>query len=271
DWTDRPAPHGLEKLATLVAAARADSTPTLLLDAGDALFGSPLVSTWRAGERRSPEPVVAAMNALGYDALAVGNHEFDGGRAALDSAVASARFAFLAANVVDARTGQPAFGTAIVREWNGVRIGVLGLTTPAIPMLMDSSRYAGLLFLDPLEVARREIAALGRVELVFTRSSSLAEWKLARRNASVATVSDSVATDPRMHALVAPYAATTRASLDQVLAQASEPLSAPYGRLGDNPLWRIIHRCQLDFSGADVSLASMFDPTQVIGPGPVRR
>ena len=59
------------------------------------------------------------------------------------------------------------------------------------------------------------------MELVFTRSSSLAEWKLARRTASVATVSDSVATDPRMHALVAPYAATTRASLEVAISVGS--------------------------------------------------
>src|SRR5215813_14253454 len=137
DWNDRPAPRGLEKVATLIAAARADGTPTLLLDAGDALFGSPLVRTWREGPRRDPEPVVAAMNALGYDALAVGNHEFDFGRGALDSTIAQAKFAFLAANVVDARTGQPAFQASIVKELAGVRIGVLGLTTPAIPMLMD--------------------------------------------------------------------------------------------------------------------------------------
>src|SRR5262249_39045134 len=63
DWTDKPAPRGLERIATLVKAARADTSEdsggTLLLDAGDALFGSPLVRTWREGPRRDPEPVIA--------------------------------------------------------------------------------------------------------------------------------------------------------------------------------------------------------------------
>ena len=354
DWSDKPAARGLEKLGTMVAAVRAEGHPTLLLDAGDALFGSALVRTWRAGARRDPEPVIAAMNLLGYDAMAVGNHEFDGGRAVLDSAVAEAHFKFLAANVVEAATGRQAFGTTLVREVDGARIGIIGLTTPAIPMLMDTSLCRGLKFLDPLAVARTEVArlrgaehcqvvialvhmglerdplarggdartrpgevqnenlgyrlayevqgldavilghthqvlssvpigttivtqagkngeALGRIDLHFARSSSLAEWQLASRTASVTVVNDSVTSEPALHSLVAPYAAATREALDQVLGQATAGLSAPYGRLGDNPLWRLIHRCQLDLTGADVSLAAMFDPSQTLAAGPIRR
>jgi 2',3'-cyclic-nucleotide 2'-phosphodiesterase/3'-nucleotidase len=354
DWADKPAPRGLEKLAQLVNAARADSTPTLLLDAGDALFGSPLVAVWREGPRRDPEPVIAAMNALRYDATTVGNHEFDAGRATLDSAVARAKFPFLAANVVDATTGNPVYGTSIVREFNGVRVGVLGLTTPAIPALMDSSLYSGLRFLDPSEVARREIPrlrgaercdvviallhsglerdpsaragdarprtaevpnenvgyrlaydvpgldvvilghthqvipsvrigntlvtqagrngeALGDVEIAFTRTPNGSGWKLTGITANVTPVTDTLASDPAMHALVTPYEDATRTSLDQIVAEASAPLAAPYGRLGDNPLWQLIHRCQLETSNADVSLSALFDPAQVIAAGPVRR
>ncbi|HXS83099.1 MAG TPA: 5'-nucleotidase C-terminal domain-containing protein [Methylomirabilota bacterium] len=354
DFADKPAARGLEKVAALVNAARADSLPTLLLDAGDALYGSPLVATWREGPRRDPEPVIAAMNALRYDAMAIGNHEFDAGRPTLDSAVARAKFAFIAANVVDARTGNPAYGSSIVREFAGARIGVLGLTTPAIPALMDSSAYSGLRFLDPVEVARREVQrlrgaercdvvvavvhsglerdpgarggeakprlaevpnenlgyrlayevqgldvvilghthqvvqsvkiggalvtqagrngeALGDVRIAFTRASGLAPWKLAGVTASVTAVTDTVASDPALHALVAPYAEATRATLDQIVAEARDPLSAPLGRFGDSPLWQLIHRCQLEYSSADVSLAALFDPTQTIPAGPVRR
>jgi len=354
DWSDRPAAKGLERIATLVARARAEGSPVLLVDAGDALHGSPLERVWREGSRSAPEPVVAAMNALGYDAMAIGNHEFDAGRGSLDSAAARARFPFLGANVVDARTGKPAFGTSVVREVQGVRIGIIGLTTPAVPQLMDSSLYSGLRFLDPLIVARSEIArlrgaercqavialvhsglerdpsaragdgrarvgdtpnenlgyrlayevtgldvvilghthqvvssvtvggalvtqagkggeALGRVELTFKRTSTLADWKLEARTASVTAISDTVPSDPAMRDFVAPYAAATREALDQVVARAAGPLSAPYGRLGDNPLWRMIQRCQLEETGADVSLAALFDPAQVIAAGPVRR
>src|SRR5207245_466610 len=57
----------------------------------------------------------------------------------------------------------------------------------------------------------------------------------------------------------------------RVVGEAAGTFSAPYGRLGDNPLWRLIQRCQLELTGADVSLAAMFDPTQTIFPGPIRR
>jgi len=164
DATDRPAARGLERLATLIDRARGDSVPTLLLDAGDALSGSPLVRVWREHPDGRPEPVTAAMNALGYDALALGNHEFDAGRAGLDAAAALAHFPFLGANVVDARTGRPAWGATLVREVAGVRIGIVGLSTPAVPQLLDSSLVAGLAFLDPLEVARREVARLRGAE-----------------------------------------------------------------------------------------------------------
>ncbi len=354
DMRDAAAPRGLEKLATMIHAARADSTPTLLLDAGDALSGSALVRAWNESVRTLPEPVVDAMNALGYDAMAVGNHEFDGGRVALDSTRAHARFPFLAANVIDRRTGRPAFGTSIVREIAGARIGIVGLTTPAVPMLMDSTLYSGLVFLDPIETAQREVArlrgaercqavivlfhsglerdpaakggeakprigevpnenlgyrlayevqgidvlvlghthvvvpsvtigktlvtqagkngeALGRVELRFTRATAMQEWTLSMTDARVASVTDSVATDAAMHTRIAPYATAARELLDEVVGHTETALAAPYGRFGDNPLLQLIHRVQLDATGAEVSLAAMFDPTQSIPTGPITR
>ena len=354
DWNDRAAAKGLERIATLVARARADSGGVVLVDAGDALHGSPLARVWHEGPRTGPEPVVAAMNALGYDAMAIGNHEFDAGRGSLDSAAARARFPFLAANAVNAKTGKPAFGSTVVREVNGVRIGILGLTTAAMCQLVDSAHVANLRFLDPLEVARSEVArlrgperchavialfhsglerdpaarggegrarvgdipnenlgyrlayevpgldvvilghthqvvqgasiggalvtqagkygeALGRVDLMFKRTSTLADWKLDARTSSVLAISDTIPSEPAMRELVAPYAAATRAALDEVVAQADSRIAAPLGRLGDSPLARLVHTCQLEYTNADVSLATLFDPAQVIAQGPIRR
>jgi hypothetical protein len=85
--------------------------------------------------------VVAAMNALGYDALAMSNHEFDAGHASLDSAAARARFPFPGPT-----WWTRARATRLRRRWcavQGVRISIIGLTTPAVPQLMDSSLYRG--------------------------------------------------------------------------------------------------------------------------------
>jgi len=348
DLANGPASRGLVKAATLVAKTRAEGTPVLLLDAGDATAGSPLTSVWHRDHAGAPEPVTLAMNALGYDAMALGNHEFDFGPAALESTRAAARFPWLAANVVRAGGAEAFPGTLVKQLANGVRVGVLGLCTPAVPLLADSSRYAGYTFLPPIDVARREVARLrgiehcdvvialvhsglekdprtgearrgdapgenfgwqlanevpgldvvilghthvvvpfatiggalvtqagrwaenlGRVDLTLTRESAQQPWKLATKRAQVIALGDSVQADTALARVLAPYAERTRAALSQVVANASGELAAPGGRFSDNALWQLIHRAQLTVSGADVSLAAMFDPQQRIAAGPV--
>src|SRR5262245_21637837 len=103
DWdyvADRPAPRGLVRIATLVRRARAEGAPVLLLDAGDAMLGSPLESVWRHGFSQGAEPMMAAMGFMGYDAMAVGDDEFRGGPGALTRARADAAFPWLATNIV---------------------------------------------------------------------------------------------------------------------------------------------------------------------------
>jgi 2',3'-cyclic-nucleotide 2'-phosphodiesterase (5'-nucleotidase family) len=148
-------------------------------------------------------------------------------------------------------------------EVQGLDVVILGHTHQVVP----SVKIGGALVTQ----AGRNGEALGDVELSFTRTSSLASWKLAGITASVAAVTDTVASDPALHAQLAPYAQATRATLDQVVAEAREPLGVPLGRFGDGPLWRLIHQCQLEVSHADVSLSALFDPAQVIATGPVRR
>ena len=161
---DRPAPAGLVRIASLVRAARAEGPPVLLLDDGDAIQGGALETFYWRGDRARPEPMMTAMTRLGYDAMAVGNHEFSWGLAGLAKARAEAGFPWLAANVVRAPDGKPAFGTSIVKTLGGVRVGVVGLTTPAVPALEDSANWAGLRFLSPLEAGNAEAKRLREVE-----------------------------------------------------------------------------------------------------------
>src|SRR5258707_12691114 len=79
-YTAKPAERGLAKIATLIRKARAENPNLLLVDAGDTIQGSPLETVHqlavRGGKGRSlADPMMLAMNALGYDAMAVGNHE----------------------------------------------------------------------------------------------------------------------------------------------------------------------------------------------------
>ncbi len=160
---DRAAARGLTKISSLVRAARAEGRPTLLLDAGDCLQGG-IETVYRRGASALPDPMVSAMNAIGYDAMAVGNHEFDYGLEALDDARSAAKFPWLAANVVRAPDGVPAFAPSAVKTMGGIKVGIIGLCTPAVPWFVDAENVAGLSFDSPVEAARREVARLRDVE-----------------------------------------------------------------------------------------------------------
>jgi 2',3'-cyclic-nucleotide 2'-phosphodiesterase/3'-nucleotidase len=351
DLAQKPAARGLARAATLVARVRAEGPPVVLLDDGDATSGSPLTSVWHKDHAGAPEPVTMVMNAMGYDAMAVGNHEFDFGPAALESTRAAARFPFLAANIVRA-DGSPAFQASLVKQLpNGLRVGVIGLCTPAVPQLADPAQVAGYTFLSPIEVAQKEVARLrnseycdvvialahtglekdprtgelrkgdapgedfgwrlahevrgldvvilghthvvvpyayadeggalivqagksaenvGRVDVSLRRDSPGQPWTVANRRSYVLALGDTVSADTALAARLAPYEARTKAALDEVVGTASGEFSAPGGRFSDNVLLQLVHRAQLAATGADISLAALFDPAQVIAAGPVR-
>jgi 2',3'-cyclic-nucleotide 2'-phosphodiesterase (5'-nucleotidase family) len=100
------------------------------------------------------------MNRVGYDAMAVGNHEFDFGRERLARSRAEAQFPFLSANIRDEKTGETAFAPYVVKTVAGLRIGILGLTTPLIASWEPTSRVAGLRFEDSVEAAARWVPIL---------------------------------------------------------------------------------------------------------------
>jgi 2',3'-cyclic-nucleotide 2'-phosphodiesterase (5'-nucleotidase family) len=160
---DRPVSRGLTRIATLVRRARAEGNATLLLDGGDAIQGG--IEFWyQHGDRSKPEPMMSAMSAIGYDAMALGNHEFSFGREALLLAHRDVRFAWLSANVIDPKTNQPAHDASLVRVMSGVRVGVVGLTTPATAAFEDPANLNGLRFDSPLDAAKAEVARLRQAE-----------------------------------------------------------------------------------------------------------
>src|SRR5262245_8779705 len=85
-YTGKPAARGLAAIAPIIARERAASPNTLLIDCGDTIQGAPIEAVFQARVRTSapgaqlPEdPMMLAMNALRYDAMTVGNHEFNFG------------------------------------------------------------------------------------------------------------------------------------------------------------------------------------------------
>ncbi|MGE5412533.1 MAG: bifunctional metallophosphatase/5'-nucleotidase [Syntrophomonadaceae bacterium] len=152
--------EGLARVATAVKAVRAEGGAVLLLDSGDTIQGAPeqaLVFSGRVGA--GSDPTVRAMNLVGYDAMAVGNHDFDFGLARLEASRKEARFPWLSANTLGA-DGQPALPPYVVRTIAGVRVGILGLVTPHVGNWESPALLAGLRFGDSVEAARRWVPVL---------------------------------------------------------------------------------------------------------------
>lgn len=152
--------EGLARVASAVRAIRAEGNPTLLLDSGDTIQGSPtqaLVFAGRIGD--GSDPIVRAMNLLGYDAIAIGNHEFDFGLERLEASRKQARFPWLSANTLG-KDGEPAFPPYAVKEIAGVRVGILGLVTPHVANWESPALLGPLRFGDSVEAARRYLSVL---------------------------------------------------------------------------------------------------------------
>ncbi len=159
---NRPdAVRGLTRAATVVDSIR-DANPgrVLLLDAGDLLQGNMLAYV---GARVSPDTmigVVAAMNAMRYDASAIGNHEYNYGVPYLDRAVRQASFPFLSANTYRP-DGSHAYPPFAIVERAGIRVGIVGATTPGV-MVWDRDNVRGRVTLGDIVPAVRAAADSAR-------------------------------------------------------------------------------------------------------------
>ncbi|MHC6628795.1 bifunctional metallophosphatase/5'-nucleotidase [Streptomyces globosus] len=153
---------GLAKISTLVEQVRAEKgrCNTLLIDAGDTIQGTQLSYYYAKVDpitaRRGPvHPMAQAMNAIGYDAAALGNHEFNYGIPVLRKFQEQCDFPLLGANAVDARSLQPAFppySMHRLRTPHGrdVKVAVLGLTNPGIA-IWDKAHVQGKMAFPGLE------------------------------------------------------------------------------------------------------------------------
>ena len=161
-YTQEPAENGLAKISTLIKRARALDPELILLDSGDTIQGTPLAYHAAMVKPVSPHPVIAAMNALKFDAMTPGNHEYNFGLEVLNNARRSARFPWISANICLAGTEDPAYAPYIIKQVHGVRVGILGLTTPGVTVWENAPNYDGLVFTDPVKAAQRWVSELRR-------------------------------------------------------------------------------------------------------------
>ncbi|MGK5696773.1 bifunctional metallophosphatase/5'-nucleotidase [Streptomyces sp. URMC 128] len=153
---------GLAKVSTLVNRIRAEKgrRNTLLIDAGDTIQGTQLSYYYAKVDPITAEggpvhPMAQAMNAMGYDAAALGNHEFNYGIPVLRKFEQQCRFPLLGANALDAKTLRPAFAPYSMHRLRtpcgrDVKVAVLGLTNPGIA-IWDKANVQGKMTFPGLE------------------------------------------------------------------------------------------------------------------------
>jgi 2',3'-cyclic-nucleotide 2'-phosphodiesterase (5'-nucleotidase family) len=157
---------GIAKVATLVKEARKNDPDLLLVDSGDTIQGTPLEYFHNKRNNTPPDPMMLSMNALHYDSMAVGNHEYNFGLKVLEKARSEAKFPWLSANTYNKGTSTTHYQPYIVKETNGVRVGVLGLTTPGIPNWENVPNYEGLEFKETVSEAKKWVPILRDKEKV---------------------------------------------------------------------------------------------------------
>jgi 2',3'-cyclic-nucleotide 2'-phosphodiesterase/3'-nucleotidase len=168
--TGNPAPRGLAQIATLVRAVEAENPNHLLIDCGDTIQGSPLEYAYQtfvltgAGplgiQPPAPlaaDPMMLAMNRLGYDAMAVGNHEFNFGLKNIERARAAARFPWISGNISG---GDRPFAPYMLKTIGGVKIAIIGLTTPVVPIWEKPENLGSYRFHDAVDALKRTVGEL---------------------------------------------------------------------------------------------------------------
>ncbi|WP_405769797.1 bifunctional metallophosphatase/5'-nucleotidase [Streptomyces sp. NBC_01538] len=184
---------GVARVATLIKQQRAEkgADRVLLVDAGDIIQGTslayyyarvdPITGAGTKGKRAPEHPMAVAMNAMQYDAAALGNHEFNYGIDTLRKFESQCRFPLLAANALDAKTLRPAFQPYTVKRIRvpgapDIKVGILGLTNPGIA-LWDKDNVAGKMsFTGLVEQAKKYVPrmrALGCDVVFLTDHSGL--------------------------------------------------------------------------------------------------
>ncbi|PKF51848.1 bifunctional UDP-sugar hydrolase/5'-nucleotidase UshA [Enterovibrio nigricans] len=161
-WHNKYGEYGMAARKTLIDNLRKDAeakgAAVLLLSGGDINTGVP------ESDLQDAEPDFKGMTMIGYDAMALGNHEFDNPLDVLDKQMQWADFPMLSANIYDKATGKRKYQAYQMFEKNGLRIAVIGLTTEDTAKIGNPEYIGELEFRDPKEEAKKLIAEIEKTE-----------------------------------------------------------------------------------------------------------
>jgi 2',3'-cyclic-nucleotide 2'-phosphodiesterase (5'-nucleotidase family) len=190
----------MARRATALKPLVAENPRMLLVDAGSTLFGESVAN------KTQGKVIVTAMNALGYDAMAIGKNDLVQGADVLMARASEAKFAMLSANlVVSGENGKTFLQSHVVVEKSGKRIAIIGLTSPQdMTNLPDSGK--GLITTDPIKAVREVIKQVGQnvdAVVVVSHLGEQLDQKLAKEESGIAAIIGAGPYSPPKAALVA--------------------------------------------------------------------
>lgn len=158
-WANKDGEVGLAARATLIAelraAAKKEGAHVLLLDAGDVNTGIP------QSDLQDAEPDFRGMSQIGYDVMAIGNHEFDNPLTTIFRQQKEwAKFPFISANILYKDSGKHVFPTHIVKKLDDLKVTIFGLTTEDTPKKSNPANSEGVVFEPAVEAAKKLVPGL---------------------------------------------------------------------------------------------------------------
>lgn len=155
---------GLPARSTYVDSIRKSYSNVLVLDAGDYNTGRPESNFFYA------EPDIIGYNHIGYDAVAIGNHEFDVPREILMKQMKQAKFPFLSANI-KTQDGKYLAKPYIIKKYRNIKVGIFGLTTVETQQQGNKDNFTDLIFEDEVETAKEMVSLLkDKVDIIIALS-----------------------------------------------------------------------------------------------------
>ncbi len=128
----------------------------VLLDNGDRLQGQPIVNLYNNKDLTNTTHIYTdVMNYMKYDATVVGNHDVEPGHKVYDEMVKDAKYPWLAANIVKENSDETYFKPYTIVNKKGVKIAILGLTTPGVPSWLPQELWSGMEYQDMVDSAKK--------------------------------------------------------------------------------------------------------------------
>ncbi|HLR68795.1 MAG TPA: bifunctional UDP-sugar hydrolase/5'-nucleotidase [Virgibacillus sp.] len=335
--TNEQAASGLSRYATAVKQIRSKTDNVIVLDNGDLIQGTPLMTHFVKQYANEINPLIQAMNMINIDAGVIGNHEFNFGKQILQSAINQSNYPWIAANVIDTKINKPKYGPPYVikRLKNGIKVAIIGVTTHYIPNWESPDHIAGIHFSDAFTTLKswvtyvrenehpdlvvaayhggfeRDIetgeatevstgenqgyamcqiegidvlltghqhrqltetvnnvlvvqpgsngTAYGEVGIMFGKSGD--GWKIRQKKAFIQSLHN-IPPDPDILKTTADIEKSTQQWLDQPVGYIKGDMTIDdpfFARLTKHPFIEFIQNVQIEASGADISVTSLFD------------